>query len=81
MITCRELAEFLGDYVSGELDPQRVREFERHLRACPTCVRYLDSYRQTIALGKAAFADGDAPVPADVPPALIKAILANAPRK
>jgi anti-sigma factor RsiW len=80
MITCRELAEFLDDYIAGQLDPQRAGEFERHLLVCPTCVKYLNTYRQTIALGKAAFADEAAPAPADVPPNLIRAILAAAPK-
>jgi anti-sigma factor RsiW len=80
MITCRELAEFLDDYVAGQLDPQRAGELERHLSVCPTCVKYLKTYRQTIGLGKAAFADEAAPAPADVPPSLIRAILAAAPK-
>jgi anti-sigma factor RsiW len=81
MITCRELAEFLDDYVSGQLDPLRAQEFERHLKVCRTCVNYLNSYRQTIAMGKAAFADDAAQAPADVPPALIRAILDSASKK
>jgi hypothetical protein len=37
-------------------------------------VAYLASYQETIALGKAAL-DADGPVPEDVPPRLIEAIL------
>jgi hypothetical protein len=36
---------------------------------------YLHGYQETIKLGKAAFADADAPVPQDVPDELVQAIL------
>jgi anti-sigma factor RsiW len=74
-VTCRELADFMADYVSGEL-PAGVREaFDGHLALCPNCRTYLANYEDTIKLGKAAFADGDAAVPASVPEQLVKAIL------
>ena len=81
MITCRQLSDFLDDYLSGELDETSRSEFDRHLAVCPTCVRYVQTYRQTISLGKAAFADDGAPVPQSVPQELVKAILARAPKK
>ena len=74
-ITCRELIEFLHLYLDGELAPERVVEFERHLSVCDSCVNYLASYRTTIALGKAACEDLDGPVGADVPQDLVAAIL------
>src|SRR5438876_7946111 len=40
-ITCRELIEFLHLYLDGELPPERVVEFERHLSVCDSCVHYL----------------------------------------
>ena len=81
-ITCRELIEFLHLYLEGELPPDRVVEFERHLSVCDSCVHYLETYRQTIALGKAACGELDAPVGADVPEELVTAILtANRGRK
>jgi anti-sigma factor RsiW len=74
-ITCRELIEFLHLYLDGELPPDRAVEFERHLSVCDSCVHYLSTYKQTIALGKAACADLDAPVGAEVPEELVSAIL------
>jgi anti-sigma factor RsiW len=76
MITCRELVDFLNDYLDGALPPRRRAEFERHLEACPECVSYLESYRETIRLGKRAFATDAKALPADVPEELVKAILA-----
>jgi anti-sigma factor RsiW len=63
VITCRELADFLNEYLDGALPPRRRAEFERHLEACPECVRYLQNYRETIRLGKQAFASDAKTVP------------------
>jgi len=76
MITCRELTEFLDDYLAGELDSQRTEIVRKHLAVCPDCVNYLESYRRTIALGRSAMIDSGAPAPTDVPAGLIKAIRA-----
>ena len=75
-MNCREFTEFLHEYLFGNL-PAAVRsEFEKHLTECPGCVAYLDSYRKTILLGKAAFADSaEGSPPADAPEELIQAIL------
>jgi anti-sigma factor RsiW len=81
-LTCRELIDFLGEYFEGGLAPAQRDEFERHLAVCPSCLVYLETYKSTIVLSRAAFADEecepDAPqtLPAEVPEALIAAILA-----
>jgi anti-sigma factor RsiW len=77
MITCRELIDFLDDYVANDMEPSRRRTVDEHLAICPECVRYVDSYRRTIAMGRAAFDDPSAPAPSDVPPKLLRAILAS----
>ena len=77
-MTCRELADFILDYLSGEL-PDEVRgTFEYHLSICPDCVNYVDNYKATAALTRRAFDADDAPVEAlsDVPADLVRAILA-----
>ncbi len=76
MITCRELADVIAAYLDGELPPTSVAAFEEHLAVCPSCVDYIDTYRETIKLGRGAFADLDAPAPADVPKDLVAAVLA-----
>lgn len=75
-MTCREFADFIADYLSGELSSGTRTQFEQHLEVCPNCVAYLSNYRDTIGLGKAVMAADDAAVPADVPDDLVKAILA-----
>jgi anti-sigma factor RsiW len=77
IVTCRELADFIIDYVEGGLDPDVRASFERHLTRCPNCVRYLAAYKTTIDLERRAF-DDDADRPAadaGAPEDLIAAIL------
>jgi anti-sigma factor RsiW len=74
-MTCREVTDFLLEYLSGTLAANERTEFELHLLECPDCVTYLRSYQETIQLGKAAFADPEAPVSDDVPEELVQAIL------
>ena len=75
MMTCREFADFLADYLSGELASDSRKAFEEHLRLCVNCQRYIAGYKETVKLGKAAFADEDAAIPAQVPDELVQAIL------
>ena len=75
-MTCRELVDFLGDYVAEELPAAERARFDAHLGECPECIAYLNGYRATIRLGKGAFAHPDDPVPETVPEKLVRAILA-----
>lgn len=74
-MTCRQLADFILDYVEGKLPAPQREEFERHLAACPPCVAYLDGYRRTIELGRAALSAG-APAEGPAPERLIEAVRA-----
>ena len=71
-MTCRELMEFLIDYLEGGLTPAERAAFDEHLAECPPCVDYLGMYEATIRLSKGAFA-----APPEKPPEdLVRAILA-----
>ena len=76
-MTCREFADFMADYLSGELAPELVARFEYHLGECPNCVAYLSNYRDSASLGREVFSADDADVPGDVPNGLVQAILAS----
>jgi anti-sigma factor RsiW len=76
-VTCREFAEFIGEYLSGELPSDVTAQFERHMGRCANCHAYLANYRTTIDLGRQAFVDDEADLPTDVPDDLVKAILAS----
>jgi anti-sigma factor RsiW len=65
---------FLAEYVDGALPPETLADFEHHLDVCASCVAYLNTYRETIAMAAAA---GTAPRLGvqDVPEELVRAIL------
>ena len=47
-MTCREVADFLAEYVAGTLAADIRGQFDRHLSVCPNCRAYLATYRATI---------------------------------
>lgn len=79
-ITCRQLLAFILDYVEGALSPGERAEFERHLALCPSCVAYLEGYKRTIELGRAAMLarlpPSDEPADGMAPAGLIEAVRA-----
>jgi anti-sigma factor RsiW len=75
-VTCRTFIEFLLEYLNDELPADERAEFEAHLAECPWCVSYLQTYQESVRLGKAVFADENEVVPETVPEELIQAILA-----
>jgi anti-sigma factor RsiW len=70
------MIEFLALYLDGELPPESRRAFDEHLAECAACVRYLNSYKATIAMGRVALQSDDTPAPSSVPQGLIAAIRA-----
>ena len=75
-MTCREFADFIADYLSGELAAETSAAFDRHLQLCSNCQKYLAGYEETVKLGKRVFEDDGATVPAQVREELVQAILA-----
>jgi anti-sigma factor RsiW len=73
-VTCKELIDFLGDYIAGDLPSARTGAFERHLGVCPSCRAYLSTYRETITLAHAATTH---PPIEDIPPEILTAVLAT----
>lgn len=76
MLTCKEFIDFIWRYLEGELSGSERGLFDMHLANCKSCPAYLETYRQTIALGKEAFAEAGAPVPEEVPEEIVQGILA-----
>jgi anti-sigma factor RsiW len=74
-ITCEEVISFLLAYLTGELAPEKVVDFERHLAICPSCVAYLRTYQDAVALGKASLKSSPPEAPAALGADLVRAIL------
>jgi anti-sigma factor RsiW len=64
------------DYSTGELAPDTLAQFERHLSRCANCRAYLAQYRATIAISRGASLDERDAADAGVPEDLVRAILA-----
>lgn len=75
-VSCKELIEFLMDYIEGDLPAARRAVFERHLGACASCRAYLESYRRTVELGKSALKPCDEAAMNAAPEGLIRAVRA-----
>jgi anti-sigma factor RsiW len=80
-LTCHEFIDDLSAYFSNELEPERLVHCEAHLAHCPDCIKYYHSYRETIRLSMASFADRESSGIAEMPQELARAILAAAKRE
>lgn len=72
-LTCREVSEFLMEYVGDSLEADVHAVFELHVHACPNCETFLIQYRETIAAGQLACSDVGV---ADCPEDLVQAVMA-----
>ena len=73
-LTCREMANFLADYLDGSLAPAERHLFDKHLADCPECIAYLRSYAETIRLARQTREDDS--LSDTIPDELVRAILA-----
>lgn len=72
-MNCREISEFLMEYVGDTLDADVSQTFQQHLTKCTNCHEYLTQYRETIRAGQIACRDDDVP---DLPEDLVHAVMA-----
>jgi anti-sigma factor RsiW len=49
-LTCIEMVELVTDYLDGALPWRARRRFERHLRGCPDCPKYVEQIGVTARL-------------------------------
>jgi anti-sigma factor RsiW len=77
-MTCKQVYDLVMAYLDNELSTAERADFEHHLfKCCPSCGAYLESYKETVRLARAA---GRCPSQDDVPPKLLQAILACMPK-
>ncbi len=77
-LSCKDVIEFLMAYLDEELPGPTRRAFEDHLKVCPSCVNYLESYRATVRLARASGRRDtiDPPPNRHVPEGLVRAVRA-----
>jgi predicted anti-sigma-YlaC factor YlaD len=71
-MNCRELSQFLMEYVDQTLEREVYVTFEAHLNGCQNCHTYVIQYRETIRAGQLACQDDDV---SDLPEDLVQAVL------
>ena len=47
--TCKEMTDLIFGYLNDTLNGTVKRDFKRHLRICPDCVNFLNTYKKTAA--------------------------------
>ena len=72
-LTCREVSDFLMEYVGDTLEADVHIIFETHVHGCHNCATFLVQYRETIAAGQLACSDLGV---ADCPEDLVQAVMA-----
>jgi Putative zinc-finger len=72
--SCKNMTDLIFNYVTDKLGPSLKDEFERHLKICPDCVNFLNTYRMTVTRTKSL-------QPAAVPVKVRKNVLAFLRRK
>jgi hypothetical protein len=50
--TCKEITDLIYNYLNDKLRPAIKNDFERHLRVCPDCVNFLNTYKKTVAANR-----------------------------
>lgn len=45
---CAKITSLIVDYVTGKMNSRTCRMFNQHMRICPDCVNFLNTYRKTI---------------------------------
>lgn len=51
--SCERMTELILDYLTDRLAARVKSEFEQHLKICPDCVSFLNTYKKTVALSGA----------------------------
>jgi len=74
-MTCRDLTDFLADYVADELPAVTRETFEAHLAHCPNCRVFLTQYRHTIVVERLVMATPEPDTAAQLPDELVRAIV------
>lgn len=66
--TCKRMTDLVFDYLNDKLSPKVKQDFQRHLRICPDCVNFLNTYKKTVSVARSIR-------PEEVPPTVRNNIL------
>lgn len=66
--TCKQMTDLVFDYLNNRLSPKVELDFQRHLRVCPDCVSFLNTYKKTVSVTRSVR-------PEEIPPRVRNNIL------
>ena len=46
-MSCQRVTAMIRDYLAGELAPEIAAALEEHLRDCPDCTAFINTYKRT----------------------------------
>ena len=75
-MSCKDVTEFLSDYLDGALPMRQRLAFKLHLLMCRDCRKYLDSYVTTVKLANTLRKPTEPEEVLPIPEELVQAILA-----
>jgi anti-sigma factor RsiW len=55
-LSCQEIVDYCLDFLSGSLPDTERQLFSSHLRNCPDCMRFFETYRKTPEVSREALA-------------------------
>jgi predicted anti-sigma-YlaC factor YlaD len=74
-MTCREMIEFLSDYLDGTLPQPAQTVFDRHVHHCSDCMDFLVSYKRSIKMARDSLTVEPCRLPEAIPDDLCAAIM------
>jgi predicted anti-sigma-YlaC factor YlaD len=48
--TCKEISDLLSNYLDNSLAARVKRQFDEHLKICPACVAFLNTFQKTLSV-------------------------------
>jgi len=72
---CQACADFIADYLHGELDDEVRATFETHLDRCRNCRAYIEQYAMVVKAGQQACQRENEIAASAFPEELVRAIL------
>ena len=55
--TCKQITDLVYGYLNDKLTPTIKSAFQRHLRVCPDCVNFLNTYKKTVGITRSLRAE------------------------
>jgi hypothetical protein len=55
--TCKQITDLVYAYLNDRLKPTVKRDFQQHLRICPDCASFLNTYKKTVGMTRSLRAE------------------------